>query len=175
MNNTRILLSIDPGKVNMGYSITEYKNNTVCILKVGMIQNTIQDLKGYNIKPVVLAFNKEICALIRKFKVTEVTMERFVSRGLLGSLSEFICIMQGILAINTRIKVFNLVMAATWKNAFNKNYNLKDFYKEAKAKQIEPHEIDAVLIGLYFLNKDLFFRLAKKKSREALLIRIAKR
>lgn len=174
---TRVILAIDPGKVNMGYSVIEYDDDTatINILEVGMVKHTIQDLKGYNIKPVVLAFNKEICTLIRKYKVTELTMERFVSRGLLGSLSEFICIMQGILAINTKIKIFNLVTAATWKNCFNKNYVLNDYYKEAKKLKIEPHEIDAVMLGLYFINKELFLRLVKKKSREALLIRIAKR
>lgn len=172
---TKTILSIDPGKVNMGYAVIQMTGKNVKILKVGMIKNTIQDLKGYNIKPVVLAFNKEICSLIRKYKITELTMERFVSRGLLGSLSEFICIMQGILAINTRIKVFNLVTAATWKNCFNKSYVLNDFYKEAKALKVEPHEVDAVCIGLYFLNKEIFKRLASKKSRAKLANRLALR
>jgi Holliday junction resolvasome RuvABC endonuclease subunit len=126
----KTILSIDPGKVNMGYGVIQYNNNKYRIVKRGKIKNTIQDLKDYNLKQTVLKFNQEIEDMIDKYKITEITMERFVSRGIRGSLSEYICIMQGILAINPKITAFNLVTAATWKNAFNKVYVLKDFYNE---------------------------------------------
>jgi hypothetical protein len=137
----KTILSIDPGKVNMGYGIIQQKAGKYRIIKRGMIKNTIQDLKAYNLKDTVLRFHKEIEDMIDKYAITEVSMERFVSRGLLGSLAEYICIMQGILSINPKIKVFNLVMAATWKNSFNKSYELNEFYKQAKKLKIQPHEI----------------------------------
>lgn len=153
----KTILAIDPGKVNMGYSIIQFDNGKYRIVARGMVENTIQDLKGDNIKPVVKKFHSEIQKKINTYGISELTMERFVSRGLLGSLSEFICIMQGILSINSKIKVFNLVTAATWKNAFNKHYELKAFYKLGKQYGILDHEVDAALIGLYYLGKAQHF------------------
>jgi hypothetical protein len=139
-----------------------------------MVKNTIQDLKHQNLKETVLKFHHEIESIIDTYKVTEISMERFVSRGLLGSLSEYICIMQGILAINPKIQVFNLVTAATWKNSFNKSYKLNDFYKQAKKLKIQAHEIDAVMIGLYFLSGGNYFKgLKAQQSREKMLIKLS--
>ena len=170
----KTILCIDPGKVNMGYGIIQYNNNKYRIVKRGKIKNTIQDLKPYNLKEVVLRFHKEIEEMIDKFSITEITMERFVSRGIRGSLSEYICIMQGILAINPKITAFNLVTAATWKNTFNKVYDLNEFYKQAKKLKLENHEIDAVMIGLYYLAKGQFFqRLSKASARTKILKRLS--
>lgn len=176
MKTTRTILAIDPGKVNMAFCLVRQTGKKYRILKLGMVKHTIQDLKGLNLKSVVLKFHKEIDVLIKKYNVTELTMERFVSRGLMGSLSEFICIMQGILAIHPRIKVFNLVTAATWKNSFNKSFDLKEFYKMAHKLKILPHEVDATMIGLYYLDKTRYFeRLKKKINREKTLARLARR
>ena len=169
----KTILSIDPGKVNMGYGIIQQKDGKYRIVKRGMIKNTIQDLKAYNLKDTVLRFHQEIEGMIDEFNITEVSMERFVSRGLLGSLSEYICIMQGILAINPKVKVFNLVTAATWKNSFNKSFNLNEFYKMARKVKIQPHEIDAIMIGLYFLSKGGYYKkLSKARAREKMLKRL---
>ena len=170
----KTILCIDPGKVNMGYGIIQYNNNKYRIVRRGKIKNTIQDLKDHNLKETVLKFNQEIEDMIDTYNVTEVTMERFVSRGIRGSLSEYICIMQGILAINPKITAFNLVTAATWKNTFNKAYSLKDLYKQARKLKLEDHEIDAVMIGLYYLGKGQFFaKLSKASAREKILKRLS--
>jgi SH3-like domain-containing protein len=56
----KTILSIDPGKVNMGYGIIQQKAGKYRIIKRGMIKNTIQDLKAYNLKDTVLRFHQEI-------------------------------------------------------------------------------------------------------------------
>lgn len=175
MIELKTILAIDPGKVNMGYSIIQQKGSKYRILKRGMVKNTIRDLKPVNLKDTVSIFNNEIDDLIETFSVSEVSMERFVSRGLLGSLSEYICIMQGIISIHPKISTFNLITAATWKNSFNKRYALKEFYKQAKKIKIQPHEIDALLIGLYFLSKgDYFKNFSTEKIRSRILSHLSK-
>jgi hypothetical protein len=41
------------------------------------------------------------------------------------------------------------VTAASWKNSWNKHYDLNEFYKELKPYGIPTHRIDAVNIALY--------------------------
>lgn len=166
----RTILSFDPGKTNMAYSvILKDGRKTPEVLEYGMIVNTITDLKPHNLKEVVKKFNREVVKLLKRYDIDEVTMERFVSRGLMGSLAEYICIMQGIVSINKRVTIFNLVMAATWKNQFNKSYDLKEFYKDAKSLKIQVHEVDAILIGLYYVDKTLFGKFSTSRFRKQFL------
>lgn len=157
------VLSIDPGKVNMGFAIVKKKKNkkkkTIYqVAQYGMLKHPIADLKAHNLRPVCLQFHAEIDSLIDAHQVQAVSMERFISRGLLGSLAEYICIMQGIISLNPKLKAFNLVTPPAWKNAFNRHTDLKDFYKQALKLKIKPHEIDAILIGFYYLGGGLAFR-----------------
>ena len=166
---SQTILAFDPGKTNMAYAIHKKTGKKIEVLEFGMFKNTITDLKPQNLKDTVKDFNKAVVSLIKKYSVEEVSMERFISRGLLGSLAEYICIMQGIIAINKRVKIFNLVAAATWKNSFNKNYNLKQFYKDAKEHGIIVHEVDAILIGIYYIDKSLFAKFSSDRFRKQFL------
>lgn len=168
-----IVLSIDPGKVNMGYAVIRRSKTGYKILRLGMFKNTIQDLKPKNLKPAILQFQDELNQIIDKFSVSAVAIERFVSRGLLGSLSEYICIMQGMIAVHPKIKYYNLIIPSTWKNCFNKSYQLKLYYKEASRLKIQPHELDAALIGIYYLNKEVYKSFRRPKFRTKFLSKLS--
>lgn len=163
------VLSIDPGKVNMGFAIVKKKKNkkkkiVYQVAQFGMLSHPLADLKAHNLKPVILQFNAEIDQLLTTHQVQAVSMERFISRGLLGSLAEYICIMQGVISVNPKVKAFNLVTPPAWKNSFNRQADLKAFYKLGLKYKIKPHEIDAVLIGFYYLGAGLAFKKFSRPS-----------
>jgi hypothetical protein len=142
------ILALDPGKVNFGYSILEAnKRGHFKVLKNGTLKDTIQDLK-LNLYESVIMFENEVDTLIAEFNVTHIVGERFVSRGLLGSLSEYVNIMLGICAAKSSVN-FMLIIPATWKNQLKKKLDLELLYRELK---VTKHEIDAVMIGVYYVD-----------------------
>lgn len=169
------ILALDPGKTNFGYAVLQYrdtkKGREYRLREHGHIKNTVNDLKPVNLLAAFDTYRQEILSIINRFNITEVVAERFVSRGLLGSLSEYVCNMQGITASIPGLTVFQLVMPATWKAAFNKNFKLNDFYKVVKKEAgMTPHQLDAVCIGLYFLSgKELFNAFSSFRGRKQFL------
>lgn len=138
------ILGLDPGSRNMAWSVVEMQTTTKFkIIQVGMIENTVTDLKG-EVKPRANKFKNEIQSKIRSFGINLIVAERFQARGIKGNTGEFVALMLGILVIQKPQCM--LITASQWKNRFNQHCDLKALYKTTKLK---PHEIDSTSIALY--------------------------
>lgn len=161
------VFSCDPGTKNFAMSVIEGtydgKGLKIKILGTCMLEETLQDLTK-DVSPVLQMFNKRMRKIRRKYKPNLTCFERFQSRGLKGKTIEAIGYMLGVIAITFRKSDPQFILASTWKNRINKidGVVLNDIYKEwgltSKAKTYtgkRDHELDAVLIGIYKLHKEL--------------------
>lgn len=151
------ILALDPGSVNFAWSIITYRpDGKYKITAAGMIQNVINDLK-IGMLPKGWLFHAEMEALVKRFNIQEIVVERFMSRGSFGGGGmEAICLELGIVLMVAE-KEFMMLTSASWKNAFNrlwpkKEYTLKDYYKE-RERGTPLHPIDASLMGIYYVEK----------------------
>jgi Holliday junction resolvasome RuvABC endonuclease subunit len=142
------VLGLDPGKDNHAFCVCQFDIETGLKYKLvttGMIKCTIKELIGISAKEEAKKYRRELQALVKKYDVDVIIAERFQNRGrMFGNSSELVNIMLGVL-LNINVEV-RLITASQWKNAFNKIYTLKDFYKEVP---LVAHRIDASLIGIY--------------------------
>lgn len=149
------ILSGDPGKVNFALSILDVEGPKLNFIGTRMFRNPVPTLAG-DIAQSIKDFEKELKQLDRDYGPFDaVCFERFQSRGLKGNTIECISLMLGLIArhyTSKKIPVM-LITAAQWKNAFNKELDLKGLYASHKmtTKQFkkEIHEFDAALIGIY--------------------------
>lgn len=158
------ILASDPGARNYGISLVELdlsdrKTPRFRVLYYGMLQNTVNDLRHPTLLEQKKAFIAEVKDLVRKFlpeqKVHLVIAERFMTRGLLGTLIEYVSFMLGVLHSEFKGSSFRAIQASTWKNDFRRKtghqLNSKgELYKTVKMDLgMKPHELDAILIGIY--------------------------
>lgn len=143
------ILGIDPGKTNAAYSIVRIKIKPFRyrILAHGMLKKPINDLTGHDMLKRMNAFKSEIRKLKKTYSVDSVIAERFMTRGASsqGTTIEVIAFMLACLA-HVGIKKFQVITAAQWKNQWNRQNDLKAFYKSLP---FPPHPIDATGIALY--------------------------
>ena len=180
MADVRYFLGCDPGLINFAGTLVAFKGNEYRVLRNVMIVKTITDLKQ-NLEKSRDKFLKEIAKVgiykEKKRVLSRLVIERFQARGFAGgaSISEAVSLMLGVLLTAGVASHFHTVTAASWKNAVNRVFDLKEFYKKAWAKplRIEPHRIDSVLMCLYsedLHNKTSHIKgLKTKKSRMQLL------
>ena len=147
------LLSFDPGKIHFAYSFTEFQNTPkelkYKILDHGQLTKPFDDLTGPEVLQRGKEFQKEIRALVKKFKADYIIAERYMVRGRFnGGLAEYINVMLGLLM---GVGVDNMLMipAAQWKNRWNANAQGLELDKMYKVLPYEPHQFDAAMIGFY--------------------------
>lgn len=143
------VLAFDPGTANMGVAVVKTNGKKFVVCEHTKIAHTIKDLKGPQVMENIAAFKREVRRFIRKYKPTHIVAERFQSRGLKGVTIEAVSMMLGVLT-QLGIKNVQFITAAQWKNQWNKIYSLDNFY--VQCRPIEPHQVDAVNIGLYAAN-----------------------
>lgn len=153
----RHVLAFDMGKTDMAWSWSHDNK----LIEVGMIHNTVNDLKSGIFLMQVRRFLREVKALIKRAEtahgpITDIVCERFTSRGGKGggSVGESINTMLGIMAAYcVRNNIYlELVLASTWKMYFKRKYG-KDtqaerygfaITKTSKKWPILDHEFDSV-------------------------------
>ena len=167
------ILACDPGAANFGYAVIQGrmvgKKISDRILVNGMCPCPIKQVKGsQELRAKQIAFEKWYTGLLKKYKIDAVCAERFMARGLLGALGEYIGIMIGIMLTSAPHIQFKVFPAATWKNAVRRNVGDKEFLNRTyKIAKVTPHQLDACLIGVWtlfqgFKQKDFGpFQLAK--------------
>lgn len=142
------LMGNDPGTGNNAYSIVRVKFRPPFryqVLNTGLLQNVVYDLTG-GIRSQSRPFKKEVSGIIKQYGVDVLVAERYQNRGMQrGNTIELVNFMLGALD-SLRVQDYVVITPAQWKNAFNKFYDLKEFYREIK---MVPHRIDATLIALY--------------------------
>lgn len=115
-----------------------------------------------------LLFRDEIEWLFDNFPITHVVAERFQSRGRFnsGDQGELISLMLGTVftIAHDRGAVFYTTIAGVWKRAMEKllGQDLLSVYSRGKINfGIEPHPIDATLIGLWHANREVKWPIVK--------------
>jgi len=152
-------LTGDPGTKNFAASVVEYDGKNLRVLGTKMIEHAFANLSGDDAVERLYLFTKEYRGLIKEFKPNAQIFERFQVRGKNTSIIEGINVMLGSILHQGHMYDLptRLIMAATWKNNFNKNNasgaSLEELYKTLKlTSKFSPkaiHEFDASLIGVY--------------------------
>jgi Holliday junction resolvasome RuvABC endonuclease subunit len=154
MKKTIRTLSHDPGSTNYGWAVTEvtYTGRSVQfgVLATGMLKHRIVQLKDSDaLTATRRKYLREITRVVDKYRPTALIAERFMTRGMKGTLIEYVAFMLGLLQFVTHTYGMNykLVPASQWKNEVTRwGVDLNDLYTWSK---ITPHQTDAVFMGLY--------------------------
>lgn len=102
-------------------------------------------------------FSDDFLWLVNTWNVTEVTWERYQSRGLRTTSIETVGFMGGSMTTLCSILGINVMapIASEWKQAVNRAGDDKDtlasIYEQARGFKIPPHTVDSIGIGLYGL------------------------
>ena len=157
MNKIVTVLAFDPGSKNFGWSVVcgrKKKNKLeLRILCSGHIVNTMNQMKiGPLHKKQRAAFVEEILAIKNSYPLNYFVAERYMNRGIRGTLIEAVAMMLD--AATSSLKLpYTLLAAVTWKRALDKcGVDLKQAYKWCKAT---PHQLDATMMGVFALMKIL--------------------
>lgn len=154
------VLACDPGSANFGWSVLSGKKvDEVVTFKVianGMCPCPIKQVKNStDLQSQQIAFGAWFENIVDTYDIDAVCAERFMARGLLGALGEYIGIMMGmmgLLLIQKGKKPLKIFPAATWKNAVRRNSGDKEFLSKAyKLTGVLPHQLDAVMIGIWVI------------------------
>lgn len=141
------VLGIDPGSKNMGFGVVEAKvagDFKYRILEVGMFKQTIKEMKG-DVRGDLKRFKKELDRVIRAHKPDVIVAERYMNRGIRGNTGELVGLMLGVVAL-APVEDVSFIPAAQWKNAVNRNGDLKELYDSSR---LVAHVIDATSIAMY--------------------------
>lgn len=143
----------DPGSTNYGMAIVEAdKAGKVRIVANSLCSYPVHDLTQFNEQRKT--YIEEIDKWVKHYHPDGLVAERFLSRGLQGSLGEYVSCMIGFTAQKYDHMPFLAPMAATWKVPLQKRFgfDLKELYKQCGTT---PHQLDACFIGIYGLEKGL--------------------
>lgn len=144
------VLGVDPGSRNMGFGVLQAKVGgkglNYRVREVGMIQNTVKEMKG-DVRGDLQKFRKEFNAILRRHKVDVIVAERYMNRGIRGNTGELVGLMLGVIAMSN-VQDVSFIPAAQWKNAFNRNASLDQLYKDSR---LVAHVVDASCISAYGL------------------------
>jgi hypothetical protein len=147
------VFSMDPGSTNYGMAVVEATpEGGVRIVANSLCANPVYDLTQFNDQRK--AYIAEIDTWVELYKPKGLVAERFLSRGLQGSLGEYVSCMIGFTAQEYDHLSFLAPMAATWKVPLQRRFgfDLKELYKQCGTT---PHQLDACFIGIYALEQGL--------------------
>lgn len=142
-----VVLALDPGLTNFAWAVIDVETDS--LLGTGMFTSMLKKVT-YAVTESLEAFCVDVEAICEQFGVTDIIAERFMSRGNKGLTIEAVNMMLGYLSAGFKRKQFRIITAAQWKNDFNRQKDLNQFYKETTtAFSITVHQVDAICIGLY--------------------------
>jgi hypothetical protein len=147
---TKLILGCDPGSANFGISLVGIERNRPRVYANSVLMHPVNDLINFN--RVSQEFLIELDGWMA-FEVNGVIAERFQTRGNGGPLIEQVSAMLGLMTAAYAVPI-KLTIASAWKNAFNRRFgvDLKEIYPTI---EVQPHQLDAALIGIYGLEQGL--------------------
>lgn len=151
-HNWRIL-TCDPGTRNFGIACVGVKGNKVDVIASAMLTHPITLLTNGHLAERK-AYVTELRQWFDLYKPDAIIAERFQTRGNGGPTIELVSTMNALL-MAIKKKPFKYVVASQWKNAFNRRWgtdHLKGMYNDCLTT---PHQLDAILIGVYGLEMAL--------------------
>lgn len=143
------LLAIDPGDTNFGWAALKFSRQSVRVLRCGMLDETIKELKdSLVLQADADAFIRRFAWLLRRSGASHVAGERYVPRRQ-GLSNESVNMMLGaaVSYCSTLSMPCSLFLAATWKLRLKKVLDIELLYEQAKP--VPVHVVDAVFIGLF--------------------------
>ena len=147
---TKLVLACDPGSVNFGIALVGLRNDKPKVYANAVLMAPVNDLVQFNRSSAefLAEFDQWMA-----FKPDGIVAERFQTRGNGGPLIEQVSAMLGLVKGRYHIPV-KLTVASTWKNKVQRRFgiDLKEVYAEA---DVQPHQIDACLIGVFGLEEGL--------------------
>lgn len=168
------VLALDPGTKNFGvfggvlHGAVDMHG--VKPVVTTMLKNPLTSLTA-DVMGATSNFMIELDFLMDLVQPDIVVIERFQTRGLMGTTVELVGFMLGLIAghINRRNSdhnlhtVFRPIVASQWKNAVNKKADLLEIYAKLDGPH-QHHRLDAFLMALYaFPNKDVYKFLTEEK------------
>jgi Holliday junction resolvasome RuvABC endonuclease subunit len=178
------IAGIDPGSRNCAFSVVKVRINgpfDYRIKEVGMIKNTMKEMKG-DVRGDLMKFRREFNGILKRHKVDVVLAERYMNRGIRGNTGELVGLMLGVVAMAS-VQDVTFIPASQWKNAYNRNSHgagkgkekLEKLYKDSR---LVPHVIDASCIALYggctYLDEKPFEFLSARKALNSFRIALDK-
>ena len=141
-----LVLACDPGSANFGIALVGLSKGKVKVYANAVLMEPLNDLVDFNGK--CKTFIDELDTWMA-FKPGGVVAERFQTRGLSGPVIEQVSAMLGLIKGRYNIPV-KLTIASVWKNRVQRRFNidLKEVYEDSS---VQPHQIDAALIGVFGL------------------------
>lgn len=163
------ILSCDPGSANFGIAIhrVTYTRNAktgayeldLKLLKNTLIPRTLRSAAKGEFRNGMDNFSEFMGRVMDRFSPEVVCLERFINRGSIsGSSAELVGMMVGALyeKVQGEVRSFLLYGASTWKSALKRTgTSTEEIYEALIDKGVKPivrltpHQIDAVLIGIY--------------------------
>lgn len=142
------LLALDPGSVNFGYAILRFARKQIHVERCGMLTKLVKALNGEDVvHPALTAHQKQLKTLVDSVGCFHIAAERYTTR-VRGTTCEAVNQELGVAGLLLPITLY---MSAQWKNHYNKQFDIKAYYKECK---VPPHVVDATLIGCYYLQRE---------------------
>lgn len=144
------ILSIDPGT----------KNFAVCLQDGGIVRGTMYlhqliDAIKTDEPERIDGYAQAVSRLLDTTAPDAVIIERFMARQFSAKIIELVGVMIGIMVMLCRARdvPLTIVSSAQWKTPFKRVGDLKALYAHGKARYgMEPHVIDAMLLGRYLAN-----------------------
>lgn len=167
-NPEKLVLALDPGSRNFGISLVGLEKGEPRCYMNSVMMRPIDDLVAFEIKK--RNFLIEIAGWM-KYGPGGVVAERFQTRGSasMGPLIEQVSLMLGLISGTYPSTPIKLTIASVWKNSMQRRFaaeylddpemaneegkfDLRAVYKQIA---VEPHQLDASLIGIYGLEQGL--------------------
>ena len=147
----KLVLSADPGSRNFGIALVGLENNQVKVYANSVMMQPVDDLVAFT--DTSTTFLKEIQQWMA-FGPDGVVAERFQTRGNGGPLIEMVSSMLGLIRGRYPKIPIKLTIASAWKNRVQRRFgvDLREVYTEIA---VQPHQLDAALIGVFGLEEGL--------------------
>lgn len=152
-NPKKIILGCDPGSRNYGIALVGLEGNKPKVYANAVMMQPVNTLLTFN--ATLSAYEAEIERWIAQ-GVDGIVAERFQTRGNGGPLIEQVSVMIG--TLRQYKKPIKAIVASQWKNEFKRRFDrdLKELYDDVA---VQPHQLDAALIGIYGLEQGLGVKL----------------
>lgn len=143
----KVVLAADPGSKNFGIALVGLKNGKIKVYANSVMMRPLDSLVIFNGASDL--FMAEFAAWM-KYEPHGIVAERFQTRGNSGPLIELVSAMLGLIRGRYKKVPIKLTIASTWKNRVQRRFNvdLKEVYPTTA---VQPHQLDAALIGVYGL------------------------
>jgi hypothetical protein len=140
----KLILGLDPGSRNHGIALVGLVKGKPVVYANSVMNHPVSTLIEFN--SASKAYLEELDEWMA-YSPDGVVAERFQTRGNGGPLIEMVSVMLGL--VHQYGAPVKLTIASAWKNAIRRKFGLdlrEDVYPYST---VEPHQIDAALIGIY--------------------------